>query len=161
MEVDIPPRLSPEAQQALLMPRFGQTGDQGNEMFSIFFIPYLFFSDQSMIMETLPPFLEWSNHNNARVICGSFDIGKWKRVIEYAVELRDADGVFEIKRGEPLLYVRFSPASPLEPLYLKPTTVTPKLRDEMSVNVNLKRVLPKQTLQACYALRKTYNDLFK
>lgn len=130
-------------------------------MFSIFFIPYLFYCDHSMVMETLPPFLEWSNRNNARVICGSFNIGKWKRVIEYAVELKDTEGVFEIKRGEPLLYVRFNPASPLEQIYLKPTTLTSELRDEMSVNVNLKRVLPQQTLQACYALRKKYNDLFK
>lgn len=161
MELEIPPRLTREQQQSLLVPRFGHTGEHGNEIFSIFFIPYLFYTDHSMIMEILPPFLEWNNRNNARVISGSYDIGKWKRLIEYAVELRDADGIFEIKRGEPLLYVRFNLPSPLKHVYLKPTELTPKLREEMAMNVNLKRVLPNQTLETCYELRNAYNRLFK
>ena len=114
-----------------------------------------------MIMEILPPFLEWNNRNNARIICGSYDIGKWKRPIEYAVELKDTDGIFEIKRGEPLLYVRFNLASPTTRVYLKPTIMTEALIKEMSVNVNLKRILPNQTLESCYALRESYNKLFK
>lgn len=63
----------------------------------------IFFSEKSLSMSTLPPYM----HNiKAPMVVGNFDIGKWFRNVHPAYVMSNINKI-EVKRGEPLLYVKF------------------------------------------------------
>lgn len=64
---------------------------------------YLFVADQPTFIEFLPPF----NHidNGWRLMPGSFNIHTWQRPVVITFEMFEDE--IEIKRGQPLAYVKF------------------------------------------------------
>ena len=90
----------------LIYPRFSENNTYGMMTLSI---NYIFFSEESTLIELLPPIMHSSEfQDNIRVICGTYDIGKWIRTVELAFELKDESKTINIKRGDPLYYVRFN-----------------------------------------------------
>lgn len=159
MNVIRPSDCSPEVKKYLLKPRFNNAeGKNAHEVFSLMTIPYIFWSESSVMMNYMHPFLEWDNPNGLRVLGGHFDIGKWRRHLEYAAELRHPEGIFKFKRGDIMMYVRFTLSSqPHKKVVLKETKPTQQLLDEIQHNSYLKYFMPKCPLEMLYNLRSTFN----
>lgn len=160
MNVIKPEKAPPALREYIINPRFRESkGEGANEIFTLQTTPYLFWADSSITMELVQPFLEWDNPNNVRIIPGHFNIGKWSRHIEYAVELGRPDGVFKLKRGDVMFYVRFaSPTDPHARVQLKESTITPEKRVEMTQNTQLKYNYSKCPLNKLYELRSAFNQ---
>jgi hypothetical protein len=71
-----------------------------------FHFQYLFVSDKPVILEVYPPFLH-GEVKNTRFINGSFNIYKWQRPVDFSFEILNDNEPVEIKRGQPLFYVKF------------------------------------------------------
>jgi hypothetical protein len=95
---------------SLITHRGNQIGADDPFLMSIA-LEYLFIADKDCLIELLPAYLHTSpTLKSVRVICGSFNIAKWFRPIEFAFEMLTPDAPLKIKREEPLFYVRFVPA---------------------------------------------------
>lgn len=89
----------------------------GQNMMLSLNIFFLFITDDDIEIEQLPC-LYHSNDwiSKTQIITGKFNINKWSRSLEAAVILKNStpkDDVYhiDIKRGDPLFYVRFHPAN--------------------------------------------------
>jgi len=160
MNVIRPAECLPETRQYIIKPRFREAkGITANEIFSIMTVPYIFWSESSIMMSLMHPFLEWENPNGLRVIGGHYDIEKWRRHIEYAAELKQPNGIFKFKRGDVMMYVRFtSSAQPHKKLILKEKKPTYDLLDEIQYNTHVKYNMPRCPLEILYNLRSSYNN---
>lgn len=67
---------------------------------------YTFYSNESVMMEMLPPFM-FKSASKFLNVPGTYDIGKWIRPIDFTVEINNPEENFIIKKGEPLFVVRF------------------------------------------------------
>lgn len=67
---------------------------------------YTFYSNESVMMEMLPPFM-FKSGSKFLTVPGTYDIGKWIRPIDFTVEINNPEENFIIKKGEPLFVVRF------------------------------------------------------
>lgn len=159
MNVIKPSKCKPETRQYLIKPRWRDSdGDSAHEIFSLMCMPYIFWSDTSITMSLTNPFLEWSNPNGLRVIGGHYDIGKWKRHIEYAAELQHPDGVLKFKRGDIMMYVKFTlTKNPHKKIRLKENSISSQMRAEIQHNTHLKFNMPKCPLDVLYGIRAAYD----
>lgn len=155
------PKLERARADQFLQPRFKQTHPDSREILSLVFLPYLFYADAPLYMEMTPPFLEWETDPTWRPICGGFDIGRWRRHLEFGIELRDRQGEIRIKRGQPLAYVRFFPQETPEGVHtrvkLVPRALTDVLRRETFTNGSIKSFVPKCPLHVVYKMREQFN----
>lgn len=70
---------------------------------------FIFYSKQNIKMSILPPFLHDSElFYKTRIIPGSFNINKWVRPIEIALETNKKNTEINVKRGDILCYVYFT-----------------------------------------------------
>jgi len=159
MNVVKPIACKPETRQYILKPRFRDSeGENAHEIFSLLIMPYLFWSNSSITMSLMNPFLEWNNPNGIRVIGGHYDIGKWKRHLEYAAELQYPNGVFKFERGDIMMYVKFTVSkNPHQKIKMTESSVTPSMRAEIQHNTHLKFTMPKCPLDMLYNIRSAYN----
>jgi hypothetical protein len=73
-------------------------------------LPYVFICDRSVYIEQLPAFLsDISVSFPGLVYPGRFPIDVWPRRINFSFQWIDLERCLEIRRGEPLFYLRFSP----------------------------------------------------
>lgn len=73
-------------------------------------LPYIFLSDRSVYIEQLPAFMsDIGVRLPGLVYGGRFPIDVWPRRVNFAFQWVDLDRCVEIRRGEPLFYVRFQP----------------------------------------------------
>lgn len=70
-------------------------------------IPILFLSDSDIQMDIIPPFLEY-NEIPGIIAGGSFNIHDWQRPINMMFEWHDTSKDLIIKRGDPILYLKFT-----------------------------------------------------
>lgn len=71
-------------------------------------LEYIFFCEDSLIMEMLPPYQHKTTASQHGVITsGRFDIGNWFRPITFNHILWENEKVFYAKENEPALYLRF------------------------------------------------------
>lgn len=71
---------------------------------------YLFVADSDCMIEQIPATMHNSDiSKRVNLICGTFNIGKWFRPVEFSFEVNDFSKPIKIKRGEPLFYIRFVP----------------------------------------------------
>lgn len=123
-----------------------------------FLAQYIFFSLKPVRVEAMPMFLDHSVlSTQIRIIPGTFDIGQWIRPVEAAFEVLDGVQEFKIKRGDPLLCVRFVTD---EKIKLIRTENTADIQKVTSMCTELKRALPKQTLDKCYELGRVVVQRF-
>ena len=158
MNVIHPEKAHKEMRSELLNPRFGENSPGSREVMSLNSTPYVFYSDASVVMELLPPFMEWDNPNNVRVNAGQFNIGKWRRSVEYAVELQHSKGVFRLKRGDVMFYIKLTlEADTHARVKLEEKPISPELRLEMEQNTQMKYAYGKCPLHQLYNLRAAFN----
>ena len=94
--------------------------------------PYVFVSDDPVYVNQFPPFLHYSKHRWPGVqICGRFPIDVWPRVHMWALEWHDLSADLVLKRGEPLMYVRFETTDPSALVRLVEAEKTPELESYM------------------------------
>jgi hypothetical protein len=69
----------------------------------------LFDTSYSVLMEVGPAFLHATEPRVRRLtpIPGAFNIGRWLRPIDFTFEVDLLEGDIELRRGDPLLYLRF------------------------------------------------------
>lgn len=109
---------------------------------------WLFFSEKSVKVQQLPPFLHnTSAAKNGRISAGSFDISKWFRPINLTYLLWENSNELYLKKGEPLSYLQFLTD---EKIVLKQFELTPELRDIMVQVVNWKAYYPHEPLHILY-----------
>jgi hypothetical protein len=71
-------------------------------------IEYIFFCEDSLIMEMMPPYQHKTTVSQYGVISsGRFDIGKWFRPITFNHFLWENEKEFVAKENEPAVYLRF------------------------------------------------------
>ena len=69
---------------------------------------YVFYSDESVIMESMPAYLcPTESTMNVSHIPGCFDIGKWIRPLDFTFEVIDSNNEIKIKKDDPLFFIRF------------------------------------------------------
>jgi hypothetical protein len=69
---------------------------------------YLFYSDESVIMESMPAYLcPTESTMNINCIPGCYDIGKWVRPVDFSFEVIDASKEIAIKKDDPIFFIRF------------------------------------------------------
>lgn len=68
---------------------------------------YLFYSDDDIMMESLPCFLQ-NSKIKWDLIPGKYNIGKWIRPIDFTIELHDEHHTLHFKKNDPLFYIRFT-----------------------------------------------------
>ena len=113
-------------------------------------INYIFFSEESLLIEQLPPIMHSSElQNNIRIICGTYDIGKWFRAIEMAFEIEDESKIIDIKRGDPLYYVRFNT---LDKVVLVEKEYTEDIHHLKTMCISVKTFIKNNTLKENYSL---------
>jgi len=95
---------------------------------------YLFVADQPVVMELTPPYCHidpaW------RVMPGAFNIYNWQRPVVPTFEMLQDRVV--IKRGQPLVYVRFKTENFNDVISLKRIERTPELDHVVNSNLSVK-----------------------
>lgn len=101
-----------------------------NRLFSINQTTLFITESDDVEMSQMPAYLEDNDFiNNAVIIPGTFNVGKWPRVLECAFHLKK-DRMF-IREGEPLYYLKFHTN---EKIVFKEFLYTPKMK-EYAVNL--------------------------
>jgi hypothetical protein len=120
---------------------------------------YLFLSNESMILESIPAFFHSTTLlQNTRVIPGTFDIGKWWRPVDFSFEVLDETKPLVFKRGDPLFYVRLISN---ENIKLTRTEFSPEIKSAMYSCTGLKRFVPRASLEENYEAAKSYLGYLK
>jgi len=91
-----------------------------------FYFQYMFVADDPVWIEVYPPFLH-GEVENTRFINGTFDIQKWQRPVDFSFEILDDTKKIEVKRGQPLFYIKFSSPKFSEDFKLKQIEWTDEL----------------------------------
>ena len=121
----------------------------------------IFWSDDSVVMESTSPILEHSElHQNIKIIPGSFNIGKWIRPVDFTFEISDSSKPLIIQRGQPLFSVKFLPEDGSNVKLVR------KLYDE-NLNkvyksmVTSKQIIPHKNLKFLYEIGEPFLKMMK
>lgn len=122
----------------------------------------IFYSKKPVQIEQLPPFLSTNPRSSQfTVVPGTFDISQWVRPLEFSIEIKDHVSNFEIKKGDPLCYVRFCSEDGAL-VKLEKTGVTKELNDAVAACMAVKNIEPGNTLQQNYVrVKNIILGLFK
>ena len=120
---------------------------------------YIFITDSkvSVTVSSVPMILQ---PNKYGLIPGSFDITRWIRPVEYAVEVYDSSGPLVIKRGDPLFMVKFEAADG-STIVLEKELLSSEIIAASAQCVSVKNLLPNQNLQKLYSMSYEYIELVK
>jgi len=122
---------------------------------------YLFFADESIEVQVSDvPLLCPESTRNVRVIPGRFNISKWLRPLEYAIEIIDNTKPVTIKAGDPLFMITFITPNTL-PVKLTRKVETPEIGTAIAAFTNLKEIRPNLKLSECYDLASSYIGAIK
>jgi len=94
--------------------------------------------EKGLTVEGFPPFLEYKPDSPIRVSVFKFNIYNWIRPCDCGIEWMDTSKDIVIKRGEPLLYVRFNTDKNVK---LEKIERTPKLIELVNRNDNVKSLV--------------------
>ncbi len=110
---------------------------------------YLFFSEESVEIEILSPFMHKSNFcKNGYIVPGKFNISKWFRAVNPALQFYDnLDKVILSEKNDPLMYINFRTH---ENVRLKKFMVTPEMEDIIYAATTYKRYDPNRSLSYLY-----------
>lgn len=111
----------------------------------------LFYSESPVRMEQLPPFLAMGERTaDFTIVPGAFDIDKWIRPVEVAIEIKHHVTCLKIKKGDPLSYVRFITPDNL-PVRLERTELTNELDELAASCLAVKNIEPQNSMVQNYA----------
>jgi len=74
---------------------------------------WIFWSEDPLLITTMPAHYHQPVFNGYYV-GGSFDIGKWFRPVERAIQLNEGTNTVSIKRNDPLAYIKFNTKEQIE-----------------------------------------------
>jgi len=120
---------------------------------------YMFYSDESVMLEVVPPVWHKNKFQNNINICGAaFNISKWYRPLDFAFEIIDDSQPIVIKRGDPLYYVRFSTTDKVK--LIKQET-SEKVENLSRMCTGIKNYMPGNSMHKNYSLMQKIIDKFK
>jgi len=110
---------------------------------------YIFFSEESLEMEILSPFMHKNTFcKNGYIYPGVFNINGWFRPVNASLQFYDnTDKTIVSLKGDPLMYIRFLTD---EPVKLKRFAINQELKDIMSTTTIYKRYDPNRSLNYLY-----------
>lgn len=111
---------------------------------------WIFWSEESLPMITTPAFYHPKVFDGFYV-GGSFDIGKWFRPIEGAIQLDNKSKTVAVKRNDPIAYVKFETKEQVE---LKRFYLTKELEELSWGCIKYKQYEPHKTLPFLYSKLK-------
>lgn len=121
---------------------------------------YLFFTKENVEIElTEVPILNSISTENYRLIVGGFNISKWYRPIELAVEVKDPTKPISLKLNDPLALVKFTTPNDV-PIKFTRVDLTPELRKMCRSSVDIKHYRPHLKLSENYKLAADYIEDF-
>ena len=106
VEIDSPEIDEPELQNLFIIHHPNEMYDIKKPMFQ-FNLHYCFVADEPCLMEMLPPFMHMESFPG-QVTGGSWNIHSWIRSASWGFVFNDTKKKLEIKRGDPLCYVKFT-----------------------------------------------------
>jgi len=113
--------------------------DQNTPIFQLH-IDNGFVADEPVWVEVFPPFYNCPNVPGF-LTPGTFDIYSWQRTLSYGFEWIDSERDYKIKRGDPLIYVRFRSKRPEDTFTLKKIKMTDQLERDIKKCQGVKMVL--------------------
>ena len=121
-----------------------------------FFQRFCFFTEEkSLLMSAgILPFLENNNiTKRCNIIPGTFDIGKWFRIVEFAFYLKEDYDEFKIEEDEIFQYIKFHTE---EKIIFKQFKVTPEILSFLfdSENAKISRRFKLRPLEEYYSMVK-------
>ena len=117
---------------------------------------YLFYSKDNVSIEVKDVSLLTSGStSNIRIIPGGFNISKWVRPLEYAVEVIDATKPIEMRVGDPLFTVKFITPNNI-PVKLTRVEETKNIKDVVVACTDVKFYMPHLKLDKAYELASNY-----
>lgn len=121
---------------------------------------YCFYSKDNVSIEVKDVSLLVSNSSsNIKVIPGGFNISKWIRPIEFAVEVIDPVKPIEMRVGDPLFTVKFITPNNV-PVKLTRVEESQDLKNISRACTGLKQYMPHIKLDKAYELAASYLSLF-
>ena len=110
---------------------------------------YIFFSEQSLEMEVLSPFMHKNTFcKNGYIYPGVFNINAWFRPVNAALQFYDnTDKTIVSLKGDPVMYIKFLTD---EPVRLKRFTTNQELKNIISTVLTYKRYDPNRPLDYLY-----------
>lgn len=119
-------------------------------------VHYLFFSIESVELEIKDvPLLNTTSNKNIKVVPGKFDISKWLRPTDFAVEVIDPNQPVTLLAGDPIFAVNFVTENNV-PIKLTRVTDSEWLYKKAIACTALKRVRPRLNLSECYAAAENF-----
>jgi hypothetical protein len=140
--------------------------ETANMVFSLNYT-LLFTTDDDIEIESLPC-LYHSNQfiDNTQIITGKFNIGKWTRPIELAAIIKNSTSInlsktqINVKRGDPLMYVRFHPKDG-KVVSLNQETDFDKIlkyNNDCNATTGIKQYIKNQKLEKLYKLFEKFKQ---
>ena len=123
---------------------------QVKDTYNLNYMPgYIFFSEEPLEIEILSPFMHKSNFcNNGYIVPGSYDISKWFRPVNPALQFYDnLDKNIKSEKGDPLMYINFRTHDNIK---LKRFYMTQELEDVVYATTTYKRHDPNRSLSYLY-----------
>lgn len=121
---------------------------------------YFFYSKDNVNIEVKDVSLLTSNSlSNIKIIPGGFNISKWIRPIEFAVEVIDSSKPIEMRAGDPLFSIRFITPNNV-PVKLTRVEESENLKNMSRACTGVKHYMPHLKLDKAYELAASYLSLF-
>lgn len=109
---------------------------------------WIFFSEESLTMQQLPPFLHnTSDRDGGRIAAGSFDISRWFRAINITYMLWPNKNKITVTKDEPAMYIQFLTD---KKVVLKQFEMNEELRQITREAIFHKIYFPYETLNTLY-----------
>ena len=119
-----------------ILERDGDRGEDDNKLMTFFF-QYVFVADKPTMMEVFSPLFE-NKPLNWHVLPGKYDICSWVRPVDITIELKEKEGKFEVKRGEPLMYIKFYSENFYEEFEFEQVAMHEKIYEQVNACTGLK-----------------------
>ena len=111
---------------------------------------WIFFSEEPLILESMPAFMHNTGlQNSGFYVPGTFDISKWFRPLEGAIQLWDGVTTIKCNAGDPLFYARFMTD---EKIRLRRFNLTPEIREISKACMHVKRYKTIKNLDKLYEM---------
>jgi hypothetical protein len=118
----------------------------------------VFYSKEDVVAEVMPTQLIDLPKNTA-LISGRYNISKWIRPVDWTFELVNGATEVQVKRGDPLFVIRFTPKND-NVVVLEQVPFTTELYKATSACTEVKDFMPRTPLNKLYDMAASYMSKF-
>ena len=134
---------------------------EGNPYLFTIPVRYFFYSYDDVELEMRDvPIINPPSAENYKMIPGGFNISKWYRPIELAVEVKDCSKPISLRVGDPLFVIRLKTPNDV-PVKFTRTELTPELLKVSHACTSLKIFRPNLKLPVVYEMAKERIKMFR